>query len=275
MYILGISAFYHDSAACLVQDGRIVAAAQEERFTRKKHDWEFPKNAAQYCLSEVKITPAELDFVVFYDKPVLKFERLLETYLTTAPKGFTSYAKAMPQWLKHKLWIPDTIKNELEYDGEIIFTEHHQSHAGSAFYPSPYQDAAILTIDGVGEWTTNSLGIGQGNQFSLIKDIKFPHSLGLLYSAFTYFTGFKVNSGEYKVMGLAPYGEPKYVQTIYDNLLDLKDDGSFHLNLQYFNYMSGLTMTNDSFAELFDGARRKPESPITPVSYTHLRAHET
>jgi carbamoyltransferase len=263
MNILGISAFYHDSAACLVQDGKIVAAAQEERFTRKKHDPEFPRNAVKYCLDSQKLKVSDLNYVVFYDKPVLKFERLLETYLTTAPKGFTSYAKALPLWLKHKLWIPETIKNELNYEGEILFTEHHQSHAGSAFYPSPFQDAAILTIDGVGEWTTNSLGIGKGNQFSLIKDIKFPHSLGLLYSAFTYFTGFKVNSGEYKVMGLAPYGEPKYAQVIYDNLIDLKEDGSYHLNLKYFNYMSGLTMTNDDFADLFDGPRRKPESPLT------------
>lgn len=263
MNILGISAFYHDSAACLVRDGEILAAAQEERFTRKKHDFEFPQHAAQYCLSSQGIAVKDLDYVVFYDKPVLKFERLLETYVATAPKGLTSYAKALPLWLKHKLWIPDTIKSELGYDGEILFTEHHQSHAGSAFYPSPFQEAAILTIDGVGEWTTNSLGIGRGNEFSLIQEIRFPHSLGLLYSAFTYFTGFKVNSGEYKVMGLAPYGEPKYAQKIYDNLIDLKEDGSFHLNLKYFNYMSGLTMTNDDFAALFDGPRRKPESPIT------------
>jgi carbamoyltransferase len=263
MNILGISAFYHDSAACLVRDGAIVAAAQEERFTRKKHDFEFPKNAAQFCLSQAGISVEQVDFVVFYDKPVLKFERLLETYLTTAPSGFTSYAKAMPLWLKHKLWIPDTIRNELNYSGEILFTEHHQSHAGSAFYPSPYQEAAILTIDGVGEWTTNSMGYGDGNQFSITKDIKFPHSLGLLYSAFTYFTGFKVNSGEYKVMGLAPYGEGKYTQAIYDNLIDLKEDGSFHLNLSYFNYLSGLTMTNDKFDDLFDGPRRKPETPLT------------
>ena len=263
MNILGISAFYHDSAACLVQDGEIIAAAQEERFTRKKHDFEFPKNAAEYCLSAGNISVDQLDYVVFYDKPVLKFERLLETYLATAPAGFTSYAKAMPLWLKHKLWIPDTIRNELNFKGEILFTEHHQSHAGSAFYPSPYQEAAILTIDGVGEWTTNSMGYGDGNQFSITKDIKFPHSLGLLYSAFTYFTGFKVNSGEYKVMGLAPYGEPKYAKAIYDNLIDLKEDGSFHLNLAYFNYLSGLTMTNDKFDDLFDGPRRKPETPLT------------
>jgi len=263
MNILGISAFYHDSAACLVRDGKIVAAAQEERFTRKKHDPEFPKNAAQFCLKSQGLTIDDIDYVAFYDKPILKFERLLETYLTTAPSGFTSYAKSLPLWLKHKLWIPDTIKNELNFKGEILFTEHHQSHAGSAFYPSPFQDAAILTIDGVGEWTTNSLGVGHGNRFSLTRDIKFPHSIGLLYSAFTYFTGFKVNSGEYKVMGLAPYGEPKYVKQIYDNLIDLKEDGSYHLNLKYFDYMAGLTMTNELFAELFDGPRRKPESPLT------------
>ena len=263
MNILGISAYYHDSAACLVRDGEIIAAAQEERFTRKKHDYEFPKNAAQYCLKEGNLNISDIDYVVFYDKPLLKFERLLETYLTTSPRGYTSYAKALPMWLKHKLWIPDSIKNELGYQGEVLFTEHHQSHAASAFYPSPYQDAAILTIDGVGEWTTNSLGVGKGNKFEIIKDIKFPHSLGLLYSAFTYFTGFKVNSGEYKVMGLAPYGEPKYVKQIMDNLIDLKEDGSFHLNLRYFNYMAGLSMTNDAFAEVFGGARRKPESPLT------------
>jgi carbamoyltransferase len=263
MNILGISAFYHDSAACLIQDGKIVAAAQEERFTRKKHDPEFPKHAAAYCLKAGGISIKDVNFVSFYDKPLLKFERLLETYLSTAPQGFTSYARAMPLWLKHKLWIPDTIKNELNYEGEVLFTEHHQSHAGSAFFPSPYQEAAILTIDGVGEWTTNSLGVGKGNTFSLIREIKFPHSVGLLYSAFTYFTGFKVNSGEYKVMGLAPYGEPRYVQKIYDNLIDLKEDGSYHLNLKYFNYMSGLSMTNEGFDALFDGPRRKPESPLT------------
>lgn len=263
MNILGISAFYHDSAACLITDGRIVAAAQEERFTRKKHDPDFPKNAAAYCLKAGRITVNDIDFVAFYDKPLLKFERLLETYLATAPQGYTSYARAMPLWLKHKLWIPDTIKSELGYEGEVLFTEHHQSHAGSAFYPSPYQEAAILTIDGVGEWTTNSLGVGKGNLFSIMREIKFPHSVGLLYSAFTYFTGFKVNSGEYKVMGLAPYGEPRFVQTIFDNLFDLREDGSYHLNLKYFNYMEGLSMTNEGFDKLFDGPRRKPESPLT------------
>ncbi len=263
MNILGISAFYHDSAAALVRDGKIVAAVQEERFTRKRHDPDFPRQASRYCLESQGLTIKDVDYVVFYDKPLLKFERLLETYMATSPKGFTSYAKALPLWLKQKLWIPDTIKNELGFEGEVLFTEHHQSHAGSAFFPSPFEEAAILTIDGVGEWTTNSMGIGKGNHFRLTNEIRFPHSLGLLYSAFTYFTGFKVNSGEYKVMGLAPYGEPKYVQTIYDNLIDLKDDGSFHLNLKYFNYMSGLTMTNDDFAALFGGARRKPETPLT------------
>lgn len=263
MNILGISAFYHDSAACLVRDGTIVAAAQEERFTRKKHDPDLPRKAIEYCLHEAGLTIKDIDYVSFYDKPLLKFERLLETYLSTAPKGFTSYARAMPLWLKEKLWIPDAIRNELSYDGEVLFTEHHQSHAASAFYPSPYQEAAILTIDGVGEWTTNSLGVGSGNSFKIIREIKFPHSIGLLYSAFTYFTGFKVNSGEYKVMGLAPYGEPKYAQAIYDNLLDLKEDGSYHLNLKYFNYMSGLSMTNDGFDAIFDGPRRTPETPLT------------
>ena len=263
MNILGISAFYHDSAACLVQDGAIIAAAQEERFTRRKHDPDFPRMAVDYCLQEAGLTIEDIDYVSFYDKPLLKFERLLETYLSTSPKGFTSYARAMPLWLKEKLWIPDAIRNELAYDGEVLFTEHHQSHAASAFYPSPYQDAAILTIDGVGEWTTNSLGVGNGNSFKIIREIKFPHSIGLLYSAFTYFTGFKVNSGEYKVMGLAPYGEPRYVQAIYDNVLDLKEDGSYHLNLKLFNYMSGLSMTNDGFGRIFDGPRRKPETPLT------------
>ena len=263
MNILGISAFYHDSAAALVRDGKIVAAVQEERFTRKRHDPDFPRQAARYCLDSQGLSISDVNYVVFYDKPLLKFERLLETYMATSPKGFTSYAKALPLWLKQKLWIPDTIKTELGFEGEVLFTEHHQSHAGSAFFPSPFKEAAILTIDGVGEWTTNSMGIGKDKHFRLVNEIRFPHSLGLLYSAFTYFTGFKVNSGEYKVMGLAPYGEPKYVQTIYDNLIDLKDDGSFHLNLKYFNYMSGLTMTNDDFAALFGGARRKPETPLT------------
>lgn len=263
MNILGISAYYHDSAACLVMDGEVKAAAQEERFTRKKHDFDFPKEAVAYCLKSNGLSVEDIDFVVFYDKPLLKFERLIQTYVATAPRGFTSYAQSLPMWLKHKLWMPDNIKEALGYKGEILFTQHHQSHAASAFYPSPFQDAAILTIDGVGEWTTNSLGYGEGNSFSLNREIQFPHSLGLLYSAFTYFTGFKVNSGEYKVMGLAPYGQPRFVQAIYDNLLDLKEDGSFRLNLKYFNYLSGLTMTNDKFASLFEGPRRKPESPLT------------
>jgi carbamoyltransferase len=263
MYILGLSAFYHDSAACLVKDGEIVAAAQEERFTRKKHDFDFPRKAVDFCLRYAGITVDNLDYVVFYDKPVLKFERLLETYVATAPAGFTSYARALPLWLKHKLWIPGTIQEELNFKGEILFTQHHQSHAGSAFFPSPFAEAAILTIDGVGEWTTNSLGYGKDNSFSIDKEIHFPHSLGLLYSAFTYFTGFKVNSGEYKVMGLAPYGNPRFVKQIYDNLIDVKEDGSFRLNLKYFNFITGLTMTNDNFGELFEGPRRKPESPIT------------
>ncbi len=263
MNILGISAFYHDSAACLVRDGEIVAAAQEERFTRRKHDFEFPKNAVNFCLANQGLTVDQIDYVAFYDKPLLKFERLLETYLATAPHGFASYAKAIPMWLKQKLWIPDVIKREMKYDGEVLFTEHHQSHAGSAFFPSPFQKAAILTIDGVGEWTTNSLGLGEGNNLTLFKELKFPHSLGLLYSAMTYFTGFKVNSGEYKVMGLAPYGQPKYVQAIYDNLVDLKADGSYHLNLEFFDFMGGLKMTTDKFDSIFDGPRREPESPLT------------
>jgi carbamoyltransferase len=263
MNILGISAFYHDSAACLVQHGEIVAAAQEERFTRKKHDQDFPRHAVAYCLSAGKININQVDYIAFYDKPLLKFERILNTYLTTSPGGFTSYAKALPLWLKEKLWIPDTIKKELRFEGEILFAEHHQSHAASAFLPSPFSEAAILTIDGVGEWTTNSLGIGKGNNFELIREIQFPHSLGLLYSAITYFTGFKVNSGEYKVMGLAPYGEPKYVNKIYEELLDLKEDGSFHLNLKYFDFMGGLKMTNDLIDRVFDGPRRKPESQLT------------
>jgi carbamoyltransferase len=263
MFILGLSAYYHDSAAALIKDGEIVAAAQEERFTRKKHDFDFPRNAVDYCLNSQGITISDVAYVVFYDKPILKFERLLETYVATAPKGFVSYARALPLWLKHKLWMPTTIKKELGFDKDILFTQHHQSHAGSAFYPSPFQEAAILTIDGVGEWTTNSLGYGKDNHFTIDKEIQFPHSLGLLYSSFTYFCGFKVNSGEYKVMGLAPYGESCYVNKIYDELIDLKDDGSFHLNLKYFNYLSGLTMTNDSFGDLFDGPRRVPEAPIT------------
>jgi carbamoyltransferase len=262
MKVLGISAYFHDSAAALLVDGKIVAAAQEERFTRKKHDENFPSNAINYCLAEAGIRASELDFVAFYDKPLLKFERLLETYLAYAPKGFSSFLKAIPVWIKQKLWVHDLIRKELGFEKEIIFTEHHQSHAASAFYPSPFKDAAVLTIDGVGEWATTSYGVGSGNKLNLLKEIHFPHSLGLLYSAFTYYTGFKVNSGEYKVMGLAPYGEPKYVKQIYDHLIDVKDDGSFQLNMDYFNYCAGLTMTSPKFHELFGGEPRKPESEL-------------
>ena len=263
MYILGISAFYHDSAACIVKDGEIVAAAQEERFTRKKHDHNFPSNAIKYCLSEAKIDGKSLDLVAFYDKPFLKFERLLETYLSYAPIGIKSFIKAMPLWLKEKLWMKEFIKDELNYEGKIIFPEHHHSHAASAFYPSPFDEAAILTMDGVGEWTTTSFGIGRQNNIELHADIKFPHSLGLLYSAFTYYTGFKVNSGEYKVMGLAPYGEPVYKDLILKELIDVKDDGSFMMNMEYFNYCAGLTMTNEKFHKLFNGKPRKQESKLT------------
>lgn len=263
MNILGISAFYHDSAACLVQDGKIIAAAQEERFTRKKHDFSFPRNAINYCLQEGKIKSSDLDFVTFYDKPFIKFERILETYLTYAPLGIKSFIKAMPLWIKQKLWLKELIKKELGYKGTILFLEHHESHAASAFLPSPFNEAAILTMDGVGEWTTSSIGIGKGNEVKLLEEIKFPHSLGLLYSAFTYYTGFKVNSGEYKLMGLAPYGEPRYKDLILSKLIDLKEDGSFKLNMEYFDYCVGLTMTNKKFEELFDGPPRKPESRLT------------
>jgi carbamoyltransferase len=263
LYILGISAFYHDSAACIVKDGEIIAAAQEERFTRVKHDQQFPSEAVKFCFRYAGINSTDLNFVTFYDKPFLKFERLLETYFAYAPKGFNSFLKAMPVWLKEKLWTKELIKKELNYNGEILFTEHHQSHAASAFYPSPFREAAFLTIDGVGEWTTTSFGTGSGNKISMIGEMKFPHSLGLLYSAFTYYTGFRVNSGEYKVMGLAPYGDPKYVDAIYSELLDLKEDGSFKLNMDYFDYCAGLTMTNKKFNDLFGGPPRKPESPLT------------
>ena len=263
MYILGISAFYHDSAACLVKDGEILSAAQEERFTRKKHDHNFPQNAIEFCLKDAGIKAEQLDLVAFYDKPFLKFERLLETYLAYAPVGIKSFIKAMPLWIKEKLWMKEMIKDKLGYTGKIIFPEHHESHAASAFYPSPYNKAAILTLDGVGEWTTTSYGIGDGNDIQLLADIKFPHSLGLLYSALTYYTGFKVNSGEYKVMGLAPYGEPKYKQLIYDYLIDVKDDGSFRMNMEYFNYSQGLTMTNEKFNKLFGGPPREPETNLT------------
>jgi carbamoyltransferase len=263
MYILGISAFYHDSAACLVKDGEIIAAAQEERFTRKKHDHNFPSKAIDYCLSTRKLSANDLDLVAFYDKPLLKFERLLETYLAYVPLGFTSFIKSMPLWIKEKLWMKELIKSNLNYKGKVIFPEHHESHAASAFFPSPFNEAAILTLDGVGEWTTSSCGFGSGNKIDLFSEIKFPHSLGLLYSAFTYYTGFKVNSGEYKVMGLAPYGEPKYVDIIFKELVDLKEDGSFRMNMDYFNYCAGLTMTNSKFNNLFGGKPRVPESNLT------------
>ncbi len=263
MNILGISCFYHDSAACLVRDGKIVAAAQEERFTRKKHDFDFPRQAIKFCLEFAHLSTADLDYVAFYDKPFIKFERILETYLAYAPRGLRSYLMAMPLWLKQKLWVPDLIQKEIGYKGKIIFPEHHESHAASAFFPSPFQQAAFLTMDGVGEWTTTSYGVGRDNQVEIDSELHFPHSLGLLYSAFTYYTGFKVNSGEYKVMGLAPYGEPKYVQTILDHLIDLKEDGSFKLNMEYFDYCTGLTMTNGKFEHLFGGPPRQPETLLT------------
>lgn len=263
MYILGISAFYHDSAAALIKDGKIIAAAQEERFTRKKHDHNFPTKAIEYCLKEASIKSSNLDYVAFYDKPFLKFERLLETYLAYAPIGIKSFIKAMPLWIKEKLWMKELISRELDFNGKILFPEHHESHAASAFYPSPFQEAAFITMDGVGEWATTSFGIGSGNHLEIIADINFPHSLGLLYSAFTYYTGFKVNSGEYKVMGLAPYGEPKYVDLIYSELIDLKEDGSFKLNMDYFDFAAGLTMTNSKFHKLFGGEPRIPETNLT------------
>jgi carbamoyltransferase len=278
--ILGISAFYHDSAACLVRDGEIIAAAQEERFTRIKHDYSFPVHAARYCLKEAAITAEQLDYVGFYDKPLLKFDRLLETYLDYAPVGFRSFLKSMPLWMKEKLWMPDLIRTEMakangiaderaakkagkKFEWKLLFGDHHESHAASAFYPSPFEEAAILTIDGVGEWATSSIGIGKGNEITLLKELRFPDSLGLLYSAFTYYTGFKVNSGEYKVMGLAPYGEPKYATLIKDKLAEVRDDGSIRMNHEYFSYSQGLRMTNRAFDKIFDGPPRRPESKIT------------
>jgi len=263
MNILGISAFYHDSAACLVRDGKIISAAQEERFTRKKHDSAFPKNAVEFCLKDSNITVKDLDYVAYYDKPFLTFERILETYLSYAPLGIKSFIKALPLWIKKKLWMKEVIGKELGYEGIIVFPEHHESHAASAFYPSPFQEAAFMTMDGVGEWTTASYGVGAGKNIDILSEIKFPHSLGLLYSAFTYFAGFKVNSGEYKVMGLAPYGAPKYKDIILRQLIDLKEDGSFKMNMDYFDYCAGLTMTNSKFNKLFDGPPRKPESKLT------------
>ena len=262
--ILGISAFYHDSAAALIKNGEIISAGQEERFTRKKHDADFPKNAIEYCLKEAKIGPEDLDYIVFYDKPFLKFERIIETYLAYAPVGIRSFLKAIPLWIKQKIWIRDLIRKDIKgFKGKILFTEHHQSHLASAFYPSPFTESVILSIDGVGEWTTTSIAHGKGNNFKILEEIRFPDSLGLLYSAFTYFTGFKVNSAEYKVMGLAPYGSPKYVDKILDNLIDVKEDGSFKLNMEYFNFPVGLTMTNEKFNLLFGGPPREPESPVT------------
>ncbi len=270
MRILGISAFYHDSAAALVRDGHIVAAAQEERFTRKKQDAAYPENAIRYCLDEGGLRLDELDYIVFYEKPFVKFERLLETYLAFAPRGFNSFRLALPVWLKEKLFQKNLIGKRLaaqapdfDWQNKLLFAEHHRSHAASAFYPSPFEEALILTMDGVGEWTTTSVGIGRGHAIDMVKEIHFPHSLGLLYAAFTYYTGFKVNSGEYKVMGLAPYGEPRFAQTILDNLIDLKPDGSFHLNQEYFDYCVGLRMTNAKFDRLFGGPARHPEALLT------------
>ena len=271
MYILGVSAFYHDSAACLLKDGEIIAAAQEERFTRKKHDAHFPHHAILYCLKEVGITAKDIDNVVFYEKPFVKFERLLETYLAFAPKGFTSFAKAMPVWIKDKLFqksalikeLESTLDESIDWRERLLFTEHHLSHAASAYYPSPFDNAAVLTLDGVGEWTTTSLAIGKGSNLQVVKEIHFPHSLGLLYSAFTYYTGFKVNSGEYKVMGLAPYGEPRYADLIREKLITVADDGSFQLDMSYFDYATGLTMTNKKFDALFGGPPRTSETELT------------
>lgn len=263
MYILGISAYYHDSAACLINNGEIVAAAQEERFSRKKHDHRFPAAAVEYCLGEAGISSEQVDLVAFYDKPLLKFERLLESYIDYAPSGIRSFIMAMPLWLREKLWIREEMSKSANYKGQVLFTEHHESHAASAFFPSPFESAAVLTMDGVGEWATSSYGYGRGNELHLLKELHFPHSLGLLYSAFTYYTGFKVNSGEYKVMGLAPYGEPKYVQQILDELIDLSEDGSLRLNMKYFNFAHGLTMTNRKFDEFFGGPPRQAEGRLT------------
>ncbi len=263
VHILGLSAYYHDSAACIVRDGDILAAAQEERFTRKKHDAAFPNRSVEYCLREAGITAEQLDHVAFYDKPLIKFERLLETYLAYAPSGFGSFIKSMPLWLKEKLWMGDMVQAELGIERPILYPEHHQSHAASAFFPSPFESAAVITFDGVGEWATASWGVGTGNRIDLQHEMRFPHSIGLLYSAITYYLGFKVNSGEYKVMGLAPYGEPRFTELMLDNLMDLKEDGSFRLNMKYFNYPQGLTMTSRHFDELFGAPPREPESLLT------------
>jgi len=271
MRILGISAWYHDSAACLIEDGKIVAAAQEERFTRKKHDASFPTKAVKYCLAKANITPSEIDAIVYYEKPFLKFERILETYLAFAPRGFKSFITAMPLWIKEKLFqkkklidaLEDSLDKNVNWKEKLLFSEHHLSHAASAFFPSPFDTAAVLTLDGVGEWTTTSLAIGRKNKLEVIKEIHFPHSIGLLYSAFTFYTGFKVNSGEYKVMGLAPYGKPTYADTIRNNLIEIQEDGSFQLNMEYFDYCTGLTMTNRKFHELFGAPPRNRESKLT------------
>lgn len=271
MYILGVSSFYHDSAACLIKDGDIIAAAQEERFTRIKHDPSFPNNAIKFCLNEAKISPENIDNIVFYEKPFLKFERLLETYLAFVPSGLQSFIKSMPIWVKEKLFLKsiivkilkNSLSSKIDWNAKLLFSEHHLSHAASAFYPSPFDSAAILTIDGVGEWTTTSIAIGKNNNIDIKKELHFPHSLGLLYSAFTYYLGFKVNSGEYKVMGLAPYGKPKYADIIFENLIAVQDDGSFHLNMKFFNFATGLKMTNNKFNNLFGGPARLGESKIT------------
>jgi carbamoyltransferase len=279
MRILGISAFYHDSAAALLVDGRIAAAAQEERFTRKKQDARFPEHAIAYCLAEGRIKLNDVDYVVFYEKPFLKFDRLLETYVALAPRGYQSFAMAIPVWIREKLFQKDILRRELEkfdpefdWKNKLMFAEHHVSHAASAFYASPFKDAAVLTMDGVGEWCTGSTAVGRGKELTLLKELHFPHSLGLLYSAFTYYTGFKVNSGEYKVMGLAPYGQPDYVDRILDNLIDLKDDGSFHLDLSYFNYCTGLTMTNQKFADLFGEPVRDPAKDLLTPFHMNIAA---
>ena len=261
--ILGLSAYYHDSAACLLVDGQVVAAAQEERFSRKKHDERFPAQAVAYCLSEAGIGRDEVDYVGFYEKPLVKFDRLLESYIASAPRGLRSYLMAMPTWLGQKLWLADDIRSELGIEKDVLFGDHHESHAASAFYPSPFEEAAVLTIDGVGEWTTSSVAHGKGAGLSMIREMRFPHSVGLLYSAFTYFTGFKVNEGEYKIMGLAPYGEPAYVKAIRDHLIDIHDDGSITLNLEYFEFVHGLTMTGAGFERLFGGPRRDPDADVT------------
>ena len=263
MYILGISAFYHDAAAALIKDGEIIAAAQEERFSRIKHDLDFPRQAVEYCLRSAGITMAEVEYVGFYDKPFLKFERILETYVSYAPRGIRSFLQAMPIWLKQKIHLREILSHELEFKGKIVFPEHHESHAASAFFPSPFEEAAILTVDGVGEWTTTSYGVGKDNRVELLADIHFPHSLGLLYAAFTYYCGFKVNSGEYKLMGLAPYGEPKYVDLIKEHLIDIKEDGSFKLNVEYFDYPVGLKMTGRKFNQIFGQSAQRPEAAMT------------